>query len=129
MLNHQGITSPHNEPQRSPGFVQKQPPVVFYKKRCSYKYRKFYRKTTVLEPLFNNVADLRDCNFIKKILQQCFLMKSAKLLRMPILKNNWERLLLFVSPKNTITNSGGKFGLDDTLTECQFSLNVAISFN
>ena len=29
-----------------------------------------------------------------------------------------ERLLLFVSPQNTKTMSGGEFGLDETLTEC-----------
>ena len=29
VLNDQSITSPHNEPQRSPGFVQKQPPEAF----------------------------------------------------------------------------------------------------
>ena len=28
-LNDQKIPSPHNEPQRSPGFVQKQPPEAF----------------------------------------------------------------------------------------------------
>ena len=33
VLNDQSITSPHNEPQRSPGFVQKQPPEAFCKKR------------------------------------------------------------------------------------------------
>ena len=32
MLNDQSISSPHNEPQRSPGIVQKQPPEVFCKK-------------------------------------------------------------------------------------------------
>ena len=83
----------------------------------------------MLEPLFNNIADLQACNFIKMILQQCFLMKFAKLLRKPILKNICERLLLFVSPQNTITNSGGKFGLDETSTECKVFLNVAILFN
>ena len=33
-------------------------------------------------------------------------------------KNICERLLLFVSPQNTITMSGGEFGLDETSTEC-----------
>ena len=33
-----------------------------------------------------------------------------------------ERLLLFVSPENTITNISGKFGLDETLTECKLSI-------
>ena len=34
ILNDQSITLPHNEPQRSE-FVQKHPPVVFCRKRCS----------------------------------------------------------------------------------------------
>ena len=33
-----------------------------------------------------------------------------------------ERLLLFVSPENTITNISGKFGLDEILTECKLSI-------
>ena len=28
----------------------------------------------------------------------------------------------FVSPQNTITNSGGEFGLDETSTECKVSI-------
>ena len=35
VLNDQKISSPHNEPQRSPWLVQKQPPEVFCKKKCS----------------------------------------------------------------------------------------------
>ena len=31
---------------------QKQPPKVFFKKRCSQKFRKIHRKTPVPEPLF-----------------------------------------------------------------------------
>ena len=34
--------------------------------RCSEKFRKFHRKTTVLESLFNKVAGLKACNFIEK---------------------------------------------------------------
>ena len=33
-----------------------------------------------------------------------------------------ERLLLFVSLQNTITNSSGEFGLDETSTECKVSI-------
>ena len=38
---------------------------------------------------------------------------------------------IFASPQNTITNSSGKFGLDETTTECKVSifLNVTILFN
>ena len=35
MLNGQKVSFPHNEPQRSPGFVQKQSPELFCKKMCS----------------------------------------------------------------------------------------------
>ena len=58
-------------------------------------------------------------------------MNLTKILRIPILKNICERLHLFVSPQNTITNSSGKFGLDETSTECKGSnfLNVTILFN
>ena len=34
----------------------------------------------------------------------------------------FERLLLFVSPQNTITNSSGEVGLDDTSTECKVTI-------
>ena len=132
MLNDQGITSPHYEPQKSPGFVQKQPPEFLCKKRCSEKYCKFHRKTPVLESLFNNVAGPQACNFIKKILQYwCFPIKFAKFLRTPILRNICERLIRFDSPQNTITNSGGEFGLNETSTECKvfFKRNNFISSN
>ena len=33
VLNDQSISSSHNEPQRLPGFVQKQSPEMFYKKK------------------------------------------------------------------------------------------------
>ena len=32
------------------------------------------------------------------------------------------RLLLFVSPQNSIANSSGEFGLDETSTECKVSI-------
>ena len=45
--------------------------------------------------LFNKVAGLQACNFIKKRLQRrCFPEKLALFLRPPILKNICERLLL-----------------------------------
>ena len=47
-------------------FNQKQPPEVFYKKRCSYKFRKIHRKTPVPESLFNKVAALRPATLLKK---------------------------------------------------------------
>ena len=123
-LNDQSITLPHNEPQRcGPEFIQKQPPEVFCKKKVFLKLLQFHRKTPVLECLFNNVAGLEPCNFIKKILRHwCFPVKVAKFLRTAILNNICKRLLLFVSPQNTLTNSGGEFGIDETSTECNVSI-------
>ena len=56
-------------------------------------------------------------------------MKSAKFLRTPILKNICERLLLFVLPQNTITNSGSEFRLDETSTEYFLKRNNFIQSN
>ena len=54
-------------------------------------------ETPMLEPLFNKAADLQVCNFIKKGLQhRCFHVITEKFLRTPILKNIYERLLLFI---------------------------------
>ena len=33
-----------------------------------------------------------------------------------------ERLFLFASPQNTITNSSGEFGLGETSTECKVNI-------
>ena len=44
----------------------KQPPKLFYKRSCSYKFRNNQREKPVLESLLNKVAGLEACNFIKK---------------------------------------------------------------
>ena len=71
------------------------------------------------------------CNFIKKRLQHWhFPVKFAKFLKTSILKNIWERLLLFVLPQNTIAKGSGVFALDKTLTECKvFFLTITILFD
>ena len=45
--------------------------------------------------------------------------------------NKPQRLLGFLSPQNTIANSFGEFGLDETSAECKVSifLNVTILFD
>ena len=54
-------------------------------------------ETPVLESLLNKAADLQVCNFIKKKHQhRYFPVIIAKFLRIPILKNICERLLLFI---------------------------------
>ena len=39
--------------------IQKQPPQVLYKNRCSYIFRNSHRKTLEFESLFNKVAGLQ----------------------------------------------------------------------
>ena len=63
-------------------------------RRCSVKrgvlknFAIFHRKTLVLESLFNKVAGLKACSFIKKRLQnRCFSVNIMKFLRIPLLKN------------------------------------------
>ena len=75
---------------------QKQSPDVFYKKALVKNFAIFQKKTSVWESLFDKASGLSPCNFIKKRLQhKCFPVKFAKFLRTPILKNIYERLLLF----------------------------------
>ena len=58
--------------------------------RCSKKFRKFYKKKSVLESHFNKVARLKLCNSIKKRLQYSrFPVKIANLLRTPFLQNRF----------------------------------------
>ena len=64
-------------------------------RRNYWKFRKFHRKTLGLESLYNKVAGLQVCNFIKERLQhRCFPVKFEKFLRTTFLKNICERLLL-----------------------------------
>ena len=54
-------------------------------------------ETPLFESLFNKAAPFQVCNFFKKKLQlMCFPVIIAKFLRIPILKNICERLLLFI---------------------------------
>ena len=48
-------------PQKSPGFVQKQPPEVFPKRRCPSKVLKFHRKTPMLESKKETPAIVFSC--------------------------------------------------------------------
>ena len=75
-------------------------------RKCSIKnllvqISQYLQKTPVMDSLFNQVAGLKVCNFIKKRFQQrCFSMKIAKLLKTPILKKICERLLLNIVAPN-----------------------------
>ena len=76
--------------------LEKQSLEVFYKKICSQKFPNIHRKTSVLESLFNKVAGLQACNFIKKRYQhRCFPVNISKFSRTSILKNICVRLLVY----------------------------------
>ena len=82
--------------------LQKQPLKLMYKitiqiteavtrrysvKKVFLKIRKNHKKTSVMESLFKNVANLKACNYIKKILQHVYLaVNFAKVLRTPFLQ-------------------------------------------
>ena len=61
---------------------------MFCKFRYSWKFRKFHRKTPVSESLFNKLAGLKSCNFVKKRFQhKCYFpVKFAKFLKTPFLR-------------------------------------------
>ena len=65
-------------------------PTTFLIRRCFVKkvflkFRKFYRKRPALESLFNNVASVQACYFIKEWLEhRYFLVNFAKFLRTSI---------------------------------------------
>ena len=74
---------------------------TFLQKRGSLKFRKFNRKTPVLEFLFNKVAGLKACNFIKNRLKhRCFPMKFANFLRTPFFREHFRWLLLKIMNSN-----------------------------
>ena len=79
----------------------------------------------MLASLFDKAAGpgLQLCE--KETPRLVFSVKFAKCLRTSILKNICEKLILFVSPQNTITNSSGELGLDQTLTERKVSIFLA----
>ena len=74
--------------------VQKKPPDVFSKKRCSEKFHKFYRKHLCWSLFLKKLQAFRAATLLKRLQYSCFSVKFAKLLRAPILKNICERLLL-----------------------------------
>ena len=81
-------------------------------------FRSNHQRCSVEKSVLKNFV-----TFNKNRLQHwCFPVEFAKVLRMAILKNSCERVLLFVVPQNAIPNSKGEFGLDETLTECKVSI-------
>ena len=55
----------------------------------------------MLELLFNIVAELEDCNVLKRDSNKCFLVNIVKFLRTPTLKNTCEQLFCTSNHKGT----------------------------
>ena len=70
--------------------IEKQPPEMFFKKRCSKKFRKIHRKTPVPGSLFYRPATLLKM----RLWHRCFPMNFAKFLGTPFSLNTSGRLLL-----------------------------------
>ena len=66
VLNDQSITSPHNEPQRSPGFVQKQPPEAFRKKGVLKNFRNLTEKNLCWSLFLLTLQDFRPAILLKR---------------------------------------------------------------
>ena len=78
-----------------PTNVQKQPPEMSCKRRCSQKFAKFTVKHLCQNLFFNKVGSLRPATLLKKRLwHRCFPVNFAKFLRTPFLQNISGRLLL-----------------------------------
>ena len=70
--------------------------------RCPWKFHKFHRKIPVLESLFNQVAGLKICNFIKKRLQHRYHEKETTEAVVRRYSSKWVFLKIF-------TNFTGKY--------------------
>ena len=74
---------------------QKQSFAYSLQNRCSQKFRKFHKKTSMLESPFNKVAGLKACNFIKIRLQhKSFLVSFSKFLKATFFTEHLRWLLL-----------------------------------
>ena len=61
-------------------------------KSCSFKFRKLYRKTPVLESLFKKIADLQACNFIlKRLHYKCYPLNFVAFRPVTLLKSLQQR--------------------------------------
>ena len=78
--------------------VQKRSPRSVLSKKCSEKFRKFYRKTPVPESFFNKVVGLKPATLLKKRLwHRCFPVNFVKFLRTPFFTEHRRWLLLKVA--------------------------------
>ena len=65
-LNNQSITSPHNEPQRSPGFAQKQPGEVLCEKGVLKNFANFIEEKLYWNLFLITLEVLRPVTLLKR---------------------------------------------------------------
>ena len=74
---------------------QKQPPEVFYEKRCSWNFTEFTVKHLCQSLSFHKVAELRPVTLLnKRIWHRCFPVNFTRFLKTSFLKENLRWLLL-----------------------------------
>ena len=77
--------------------IQKQPPEVFYEKRCSLNFRRIQGNHLFQSLFFSKVAGLRSATLLKRRLwHRCFPVNFVKFLRTLFLQNTSRRLLLTI---------------------------------
>ena len=100
--------------------TQKQPPEVFEKKRCAYKFRKIYNKTPVLGSDFNKI-------YQKDLLTQVFSGEICENFKTPILKNICEGLFLRILQVELLNSTSRFFYFNESLRTFEFSCLGSIS--
>ena len=82
---------------------KKQPPAVFWKKKCSSKFSKIHRKHQCQSLCFNKKKRLKPATLLKKRHRhRCFPKNFAKFLGTPCSQNTFERLLLSFQTLETL---------------------------
>ena len=95
----------------------KQPPEVFCKKRCSWKFRKIRSKTSVPESL---------CLSKKRLWHRCFTVNFAKFLRTPFfIKHLWWLLLIIIYTWSNSLDLGFSYTFN---LKCLIPLDVSCEF-
>ena len=100
------------------GQIQKQPPEVLCKKRCSYKFLKIHRKTPVPEFLFNKVR-LHTATLLKKrFWHKCIFVNFPKFLRKHLLQSTSGRQLLHMTLCSTYLLNDKNYIFPDDMFLC-----------
>ena len=105
--------------------MQKQPPEVFCKKRCSYS-----QENNCARAPFYKVAGLRPVTLLKKkLLHRCFPVNFAKFLRTFFSQNTSGRLLLKMYVPEFIRKSFDERTDPNRIRECHYGFLFLIKCN